>query len=45
MKDPDLGGYKISNGSALWFFHRNELWEICDEGVNDETIKRLSQKE
>jgi putative chitinase len=30
--------------SALWFFKRNDLWEICDEGVNDDTIKRLTKR-
>jgi len=30
--------------SAIWFFKRNDLWEICDEGVNDDTIKRLTKR-
>ena len=25
-------------------FKRNDLWEICDEGVNDDTIKRLTKR-
>ena len=35
MKDPDLVATKYPMESAIWFFKRNNLWEICDEGVND----------
>ena len=30
--------------SAVWFFNRNKLWDICDEGVNAETIKVITKK-
>jgi len=30
--------------SAIWFFHRNKLWEICDEGVNDDVIKTITRR-
>ena len=44
MKDPDLVATKFPMESAIWFFHRNKLWEICDEGVNDETIKTITKR-
>ena len=44
MKDPDLVASKFPMESAIWFFHRNKLWEICDEGVNDETIKTITKR-
>ena len=30
--------------TALCFFKKNNLWKICDEGVNDDTIKRLTKR-
>jgi len=44
MKDPDLVATKYPMESAIWFFRRNNLWEICDEGVNDNTIKSLTKR-
>ena len=44
IKDPDLVATKYPMESAIWFFHRNKLWEICDEGVNDETIKTITKR-
>ena len=44
MKDPDLVATKYPMESAIWFFKRNDLWEICDEGVNDDTIKRITKR-
>ena len=44
MKDPDLVATKYPMESAIWFFRRNNLWEICDEGVNDDTIKSLTKR-
>ena len=44
MTDPDLVSTKYPMESAIWFFKRNKLWDICDEGVNDETIKRLTKR-
>ena len=30
--------------TAIWFFQKNNLWKICDEGVNDDAVKRLTRK-
>jgi putative chitinase len=30
--------------SALWFFDKNKLWQICDLGINDDAILRLTKR-
>jgi putative chitinase len=44
MEDPSLLEEAYAMDTAIWFFQKNNLWKICDEGVNDETIKRLTRK-
>ena len=44
MKDPDLMASDYPMESAIWFFHRNKLWEICDKGVNDDVIKSITRR-
>ena len=44
LDDPDLVSSNYPVESAIWFFNRNKLWSICDEGVNDETIKSLTKR-
>tara|TARA_B100000963_G_scaffold137118_2_gene119330 strand:- start:771 stop:1379 length:609 start_codon:yes stop_codon:yes gene_type:complete len=44
MSDPDLVSSDYPMESAIWFFKRNKLWSICDEGVKDDTIKRLTKR-
>jgi len=44
MTNPDLVATDYPMESAIWFFKRNKLWDICDEGVNDDTIKRLTKR-
>jgi len=44
MTDPKLLEEDYAFETALWFFKSNNLWKICDEGVNDDTIKRLTRK-
>jgi len=44
LDDPDLVASKYPMESAIWFFNRNKLWSICDEGINDETIKSLTKR-
>ena len=43
MDNPDLVAHDYAMDSALWFFKRNNIWKICDEGVNDDTIKRVTK--
>jgi putative chitinase len=44
MTNPDLVAGELAFESAMFFFERNKLWSICDQGVNDATILSISKK-
>ena len=44
LTDPSLLEEDYAMDTAIWFFKSNNLWKICDEGVNDDVIKRLTRK-
>ena len=44
MTDPDLAATDYAFETALWFFKKNKLFNIADEGVTDDTIKRISKR-
>ena len=44
MDNPDLVATELAFESALWFFDRNKLWGICDQGVNDASILALTKR-
>jgi putative chitinase len=44
MDNPDLVAGELAIESALWFFDRNKLWGICDLGINDNAILRLTKR-
>lgn len=44
MKEPDLVATDYAFESALWFFKRNNLFKIADEGVNDEVITKITRR-
>lgn len=44
MTNPDLVSEDYAFESALFFFDRNKLWDICDKGVTDETILLLTKR-
>jgi putative chitinase len=44
MTNPDLVATDYAFESALFFFDRNKLWDICDKGVNDATILSLTKR-
>ena len=44
MTNPDLVSTTYAFESAMFFFDRNKLWEICDKGVNDATILALTKR-
>jgi len=44
MDNPDLVAGELCFESALWFFDKNKLWSICDQGVNDATILALTKR-
>lgn len=41
---PDLVANEFAFESALFFFERNKLWDICDKGVNKDTILALTKR-
>ena len=44
MDNPDLVAGELAIESALWFFDRNKLWSICDQGINDAAILALTRR-
>ena len=44
MGNPDLVAGELCFESALWFFDKNKLWGICDQGVNDAAILALTKR-
>jgi putative chitinase len=44
MSNPDLVATELAFESAMFFFERNKLWSICDQGVNDAAILSVSKK-
>ena len=44
LDNPQLLEEDYAMDTALWFFKKNNLWKICDEGVNDDTIKALTKR-
>jgi putative chitinase len=41
---PDLVATTYSFESAMFFFDKNKLWSICDQGVNDAAILALTKR-
>ena len=44
MDNPDLVANELCFESALWFFDRNKLWSICDQGITDSAILALTKR-
>jgi putative chitinase len=44
LVNPDLVTTKYPLTSAAWFFEKNKLWAICDQGVDLATIRKVTQK-
>jgi putative chitinase len=44
VSNPDLVATKYAFESALFFFDKNKLWDICDKGVSKETILALTKR-
>ena len=44
MTNPDLVATELAFESAIFFFDRNKLWDICDKGVNKDTILALTKR-
>ena len=44
MTNPELVATTYSFESALFFFDKNKLWSICDQGINDAAILSLTKR-
>jgi putative chitinase len=44
MTDPDLVATDYAFDTAMWFFNKNKLFDIADDGVNDETILKICRR-
>jgi len=44
LENPDLVATKFAFESAMFFFERNKLWTICDQGINDAAILALTKR-
>jgi putative chitinase len=44
LTQPDLVATEYSFESAMFFFDRNKLWTICDQGINDASILALTKR-
>jgi putative chitinase len=44
MDDPSLVATKYPLTSAAWFFEKRGLWAICDEGVDQSIVKKVTLK-
>ena len=44
METPDLVATTYAFESAMFFFDKNKLWSICDQGINDAAILALTKR-
>ena len=44
VKNPELVATKYPLTSAAFFFNTNNLWPICDEGLSEEVVTRVSRR-
>ena len=44
IENPECVGEEFAFESAMFFFKQNNLWEICNEGMNDAIIEKLTKR-
>ena len=44
LDNPDLVANQDAFESAIFFFDKNKLWDICDQGMGDKTITKLTKR-
>ena len=44
MSNPDIVATELAFESAFFFFERNKLWPICDQGITDAAILSLTKR-
>jgi len=43
VANPDLVATKYPMDSAIWFFNKNRIWEICDLGSSRDIVVRVTR--
>jgi len=44
VANPDLVATKYPMDSAIWFFDKNRLWDICDKGAGYDTVTAITKR-
>lgn len=44
VANPDLVSTKYPMDSAVWFFDKNNLWDICGKGADDATVTAVTKR-
>lgn len=44
VANPDLVSTKYPMDSAIWFFDKNKLWDICDKGAGDDIVTLVRKR-
>ena len=44
LDNPDLVATEYAFESAMFFFDKNNLWSICDKGIDSNTITKLTKR-
>jgi putative chitinase len=44
VANPDLVATKYPMDSAIWFFDRNKLWDICDKGSSNDVVTAVTKR-
>ena len=44
LDSPDLVATEYAFESAMFFFDKNNLWSICDKGIDSNTITKLTKR-
>ena len=44
LTDPSLVEEDYAFETAMWFFDKNGLWKIADEGINDDAIAKITKR-
>lgn len=44
VANPDLVATKYPMDSAIWFFDKNKLWDICDKGSGDDVVTLVTKR-
>ncbi len=44
VANPELVATKYPMDSAIWFFDKNKLWDICDKGAGEDVVTMVTKR-